>query len=140
MNPENFYEAKWRKVWHNNINRGGYLEKHPEFLKFDFSETYYFRILDDRMAIHWAVIRPEDGKWSVYFINVEGRAFDKLIFKSKKIAQRRLRKNKFFFSTNKKCPYTPVNPIYVRLSSGKKSAPYSKGNLWIKSEREQLQQ
>ena len=81
----------------NQKDRIEYLKRHSEFLIFDFPKSYYFRVLDDRLAIHWAVIRAEDGKWSVYFINVEGRAFDKLIFKSKKIAQRRLRKNKFFF-------------------------------------------
>ena len=51
-------------------------------------------------------------------------------FRTKKLAQRALRRNKFYFSTNKKCPYEPVQPIYVKLGEGRKSAPYSKGNLW----------
>ena len=82
-------------------------------------------------------MREENENFVVYFINVSGQAFDKLEFKSKKQAQRALRRNHFYFSTNKHCPYIPINPIYVKLCEGKKSAPYSKGRLWDKT-REKL--
>ena len=144
MNPENFYEAKWRKNYApmQYESRCAYLKRHSEFWELDFPKTYYFKIYDDRCAIHWAVIRDTKHNYFakepyiVYFIDVTGQAFDKLEFKTKKQAQRALRKNKFFFSTNKKCPYEPVTPIYINLHSGKKSAPYSKGNLWTEKDRE----
>lgn len=109
-----------------------YRRGHPQFRCFDFPEHFYFKIYNDRLVIHWAVIFPTlRGKyWNVYFINMRGRVFDMLVFKTKKQAQRALGKNKFSFSTNKYCPYKPISPIYVNIGEGKKSAPYSKGNLW----------
>ena len=92
-------------------------------------KTFYFRYLPDRIQKHWAIIKPAQGFVNVYFINKSGRAFDKLEFKNIKIARRRLRKCGFDFSTNRYCPETPWKPIYIQLSSGRKSAPYSKGNL-----------
>ena len=103
-----------------------YRQDHPQFRCFNFPENFYFKIYNDRLVIHWAVIVKEEN-WSVYFINMRGRAFDKLVFKKKKLAQRALRRNKFSFSTNKYCPYKPISPIYINLGEGKKSAPYSKG-------------
>jgi hypothetical protein len=81
------------------------------------------------------IIKEVDNKFKIYFINNWGRVFDELEFKKKKIAQRQLRKNGFDFSTNRFCPFIPPEPIYIKLSKGKKSAPYSKGNLWKKVQR-----
>ena len=115
---------------HNN-----YLLKHPEYKCFDFPKTFYFKYCPDRFEIHWAIIKEIDDKFKIYFINNGGRVFDELEFKKKKIAQRQLRKNGFDFSTNRFCPFIPPEPIYIKLSKGKKSAPYSKGNLWNKVQR-----
>ena len=73
---------------------------------------------------------------NVYFINNIGRVFDKLEFKSVKIARRRLRKCGFDYSTNRYCKETPREPLYIQLSKGKKSAPYSRGNLFQSVQRE----
>ena len=131
MKLENFPEIKWIISKQDSMNRcmSVYRQDHPYFKCFDFPGYFYFKIYNDRLVIHWAVIRKEEN-WSVYFISMRGRAFDKLEFKTKKQAQRALRRNKFYFSTNKYCPYKPISPIYINLGEGKKSAPYSKGNLW----------
>ena len=117
-----------------------YLSRHPEIERFDMPKTFYFRYLPDRLKIHWAIIVPKCGGYRppvyVYFINDWGRVFDKLEFKNVKIARRRLRRNGFDFSTNKYCPYMPPEPIYIKLSEGKKSAPYSKGNLFQSVQRD----
>lgn len=127
---------KLQKAWYSNQN---YLSRHPELEKFDMPKTFYFRYLPDRQQMHWAIIVPlnntSHSPATVYFINNGGRVFDKLEFKSIKIARRRLRRNGFDFSTNRYCPFTPPEPIYIRLSEGKKSAPYSKGNLWQSVQR-----
>lgn len=119
-------------------SNSAYLSRHPEFKRIEFPKTFYFRYLPDRRAIHWAIIKKineadnNDKRVNIYFINDWGRVFDKLEFKNIKIARRRLRKNGFDFSTNRYCPYIPPKPVYINLSSGKNSAPYSKGNLWTK--------
>ena len=119
-----------------NTNNHDYLSRHLEIERFYMPKTFYFRYLPDRMAIHWAIIKPADGFVNVYFINNFGRVFDKLEFKSVKIARRRLRKCGFDFSTNKYCSKTPREPIYIQLSEGRKSAPYSKGNLFQSVQRD----
>ncbi len=106
-----------------------YLSKHPEIESFNMPKNFYFRYLPDRIQIHWAVIKQEGERVFVYFINKYGRAFDKLEFNNIKIARRRLRKCGFDFSTNRHCYKSPWEPIYIQLSNGRKSAPYSKGNL-----------
>ena len=125
-----------QKAWYSNQN---YLSRHPELEKFDMPKTFYFRYFPDRQQMHWAIIVPLNNTYhspvTVYFINNWGRVFDKLEFKSVKIARRRLRRNGFDFSTNRYCPFTPPEPIYIKLSEGKKSAPYSKGNLWQSVQR-----
>ena len=117
---------KLQKAWYSNKN---YLSRHPELETFDMPKTFYFRYLPDRHQMHWAIIVPLKDTYhtpaTVYFINNCGRVFDKLEFKSVKIARRRLRRNGFDFSTNRYCPFTPPEPIYIKLSEGKKSAPYS---------------
>jgi len=136
MNPEKFEEAQWLQSVRNNEDyqnyRNEYLQYRPSFTQFIFPKYFYFKILNDRLAIHWAVIKQDISTWIVYFINAEGRAFDKLEFRTKKRAQRALRRNGFYFSTNKKCPYLPLEKIYVRFHYGKKSTPYSHplGRLW----------
>ncbi len=120
-----------------------YLSRHPELEKFDMPKTFYFRYLPDRRVIHWAIIKGvnkvvnvrANNEVVIYFINNWGRVFDKIECKNIKIARRRLRRNGFDFSTNKYCPYTPPEPIYIKLSEGRKSAPYSKGNLWQSVQR-----
>lgn len=131
MKLEDFPEIKFITSIQEEMNRcmSVYRRDHPQFRCFDFPEHFYFKIYNDRLVIHWAVILKEEY-WSVYFINMRGRAFDKLVFKTKKQAQRALRRNKFSFSTNKYCPYKPISPIYINIGEGKKSAPYSKGKLW----------
>ena len=140
MKLENFPEIKWIISKQDSMNRcmSVYRQDHPYFKCFDFPGYFYFKIYNDRLVIHWAVIRKEEN-WSVYFISMRGRAFDKLEFKTKKQAQRALRRNKFYFSTNKYCPYKPISPIYINLGEGEKSAPYSKGNLWQKVQRNSKQ-
>lgn len=127
--------------WYKSHSNHDFLSRHPEIERFDMPKTFYFRYLPDRRQIHWAIIVPiSDGYRPpvvVYFINDWGRVFDKLEFKYEKIARRRLRKNGFDFSTNRYCPFTPQEPIYIQLSCGKKSAPYSKGNLWQSVQRSQ---
>ena len=123
---------KWCK-YHSNQD---YLSRHPEIERFDMPKTFYFRYLPDRLEIHWAIIKPVQGFVNVYFINEYGRVFDKLEFKNVKIARRRLRKCGFDFSTNRYCAETPREPIYILLSEGKKSAPYSKGNFFKSVQRD----
>ena len=123
-----------------NTNNNDYLSRHPEIERFDMPKTFYFRYLPDRLAIHWAIIKPADGYVNVFFINNIGRVFDKLEFKNVKIARRRLRKCGFDYSTNKYCKETPREPIYIQLSEGKKSAPYSKGNLFKSVQRDRSSQ
>jgi hypothetical protein len=112
-----------------------YLTKHPEFEHFSFPKTFYFKYCSCGAEIHWAIIKEVDNKFKIYFINNWGRVFDELEFGKKKIAQRQLRKNGFDFSTNTFCPFIPPEPIYIKLSKGKKSAPYSIGNKWKKIKR-----
>lgn len=116
--------------WYLRDSNESYLKNHPKYEKFEFPQYYYFRYVPSRLTIHWAIIKEYENITKVYFINDRGRAFDELEFKSKKIAQRQLRKNGFYFSTNRYCPFRPIEPIFVKLSVGKKTAPYSKGNLW----------
>ena len=131
MKLEDFPEIKWITSIQDKMNESMsvYRAKHPQFRQFDFPEHFYFKVYNDRLVIHWAVLLKEEN-WSIYFINMRGRAFDRLEFKTKKQAQRALRRNKFSFSTNKCCPYKPISPIYINIGEGKKSAPYSKGKLW----------
>lgn len=136
------YSKKYLKILKtfNQIdNNNDYISRHPELETFEFPKTFYFRFYPDRMAIHWAIVKPAENFVNVYFINNWGRVFDKLEFKNIKIARRRLRKNGFDFSTNRFCPHLPPEPIYIKLSEGKKSAPYSKGNLWQKVQRNSKQ-
>ena len=135
--------ADWynsRKHWSQCKTNQEYLARHPELEYFDMPKTFYFRYLPDRPTIHWAIIVPKDNGYrarvTVYFINSYGRVFDKLEFKHAKIARRRLRKCGFDFSTNRYCPFTPMKPIYIQLSEGKKTAPYSKGNLFQSVQRD----
>ncbi len=131
MKLEDFPEIKFITSIQEEMNRcmSVYRRDHPQFRCFDFPEHFYFKIYNDRLVIHWAVIIKEET-WRVYFINMRGRAFDMLEFKTKKQAQRALRRNKFSFSTNKYCAYKPISPVYINIGNGKKSAPYSKGKLW----------
>ena len=126
--------------WIFSENNHKYLSRHPEIERFNMPKTFYFRFLPDRLKIHWAIIVPNDSGYrprvTVYFINDWGRAFDKLEFKNAIIARRRLRKCGFDYSTNKYCKYSPLEPIYIQLSEGKKSAPYSKGNLFQSVQRD----
>ena len=122
--------------WHKSQTNDEYLSRHPELETFEFPKCFYFRYISARRTLHWAIIKEYTNTTKVYFINDKGRVFDELEFKSKKIAQRQLRKNGFDFSTNRYCPFIPIEPIYVKLSEGKKSAPYSKGNLWQSVKRE----
>ncbi len=119
-----------------NTNNNDYLSRHPEIERFYMPKTFYFRYLPDRLIIHWAIIKQCDNCVNVYFINNYGRVFDKLEFKNIKIARRRLRKCGFDFSTNRFCPSIPREPIYIQLCCGKKSAPYSIGNLFQKVQRD----
>lgn len=125
---------------YNNVNNHNYLSRHPEIEHFYMPKTYYFRYLPERMEIHWAIIVPLNDTYhspaTIYFINNFGRVFDKLEFKSVKIARRRLRKCGFDYSTNRYCEETPREPIYIQLSEGRKSAPYSKGNLFQSVQRD----
>ncbi len=132
------YDNKYLKEidkWHKRDDNSAFLSRHPEIEKFDMPKTFYFRYLPERHTMHWAIIKPDDKFVNVYFINNWGRVFDKLEFKNTKIARRRLRKCGFDFSTNRYCPFTPPEPIYIQLSEGKKSAPYSKGNLFQSVQR-----
>lgn len=126
-----------RKIanWHKLTPNDKYLSRHTEIERFNFPKTFYFKYCPCSLELHWAIIKEVDNKFKIYFINNWGRVFDELEFKKKKIAQRQLRKNGFDFSTNRFCPFIPPEPIYIKLSKGKKSAPYSKGNLWKKVQR-----
>lgn len=134
MKPTEFEEAKWLESFRYNgtaiADREWFLNKYDVVRRFPFPEYFYFKVLNDRCHIHWAIIKEEDNKAVIYFINYRGIVFDKLEYKKVRKAQRELRKNKFVFCTNQKCPYLPLSPVYLRLGQGKKSAPYSKGNLW----------
>lgn len=116
--------------WYKSDSNYNFLSRHPEFEKFEMPKTFYFRILPHNYRVHWAIIKPADKYVNIYFINIWGRVFDKLEFKNIKIARRKLRQNGFNFSTNRYFPFTPPEPIYIKLSRGPKSAPYSKGKLW----------
>ena len=139
MKPEKFPEAEWLKEVRNdteyNRYRTEFLQKYFNIDRFEFPKYFYFKVLNDRCHIHWAIIKEENNKAIIYFINYRGIIFDKLEYKKVKKAQRELRKNKFAFCTNQKCPYLPISPVYLKLGQGKKSAPYSKGNLWNFKER-----
>ena len=134
MKPTDFKEAKWLKSFRYDssaiADREWFLNKYDIVKRFPFPEYFYFKVLNDRCHIHWAIIKEEDNKAIIYFINYRGIVFDKLEYKKVRKAQRELKKNKFIFCTNQKCPYLPLSPVYLRLGQGKKSAPYSKGNLW----------
>lgn len=131
MKIEDFHQYKWLISRTDFIKRENqaYRDRHPEFKRLEFPDEFFFRVLPDRQALHWAIIVKEE-KYSIYFIDVNGQAFDKLEFRTYDYAVERLEKN--FFQSNKKCvcPYEPVKPVFVDLRHGKKSAPYSKGNLW----------
>ena len=127
-------QLKWLRKKDISVIRGNYeyRKKHPEFLQFKMPKSFYFKILYDRCTINWAIIQNDNNKFIIYFIDENGRAFDKLEYKNKKVAQRLLRKNKFISSNNQKCPYMPIEPIYVKLNTIGK---YSNGKVWIPQER-----
>ena len=117
--------------WFKCDSNHGYLSLHPEIEHFEMPKTFYFKYLPERKSIHWAIIKPTQTRQVViYFIYSYGRIFDKIEVNNIKTAQRLLRKNGFEFSTNRFCPFIPREPIYVQLHCGKKTALYSKGNLW----------
>ena len=124
--------VKEMKKYEGKYSNDEYLSRHPEFKKFEMPKYFYFKFYPDRMQMHYAFIQKEEGVFNIYFIDVNGRIFDKLEFKNKKLAQRGLRKRKFYFSTNKFCEIMPDRPIFLKPSNGRKTAPYSKGNLWKK--------
>lgn len=132
-----YFKKKFKKIAqrYKFDSNEKYLSQHPEMEQFEFPQYFYFRCFPERSEIHWAIIKPFEDKVKIYFINNWGRVFDELEYKNKKIAQRRLRKNGFDFSTNVYCPFLPPEPIYIKLSNGKKSAPYSKGDLWQSVQR-----
>ena len=121
--------------WLNKTSNNEYLARHPDLENFNMPKYFYFRIYPDKAQIHWAIIKKNETFVTIYFINNMGRIFDKLEFKNIKIARRRLRKNGFDFSTNRYCPFLPSEPLYINLCTGKKTAPYSKGNLWQSVQR-----
>ena len=140
------YDMKYTKKYLKKINNWfsldsnhSFLSRHPEIERFDMPKTFFFRYLPEKGTLHWAIIVPKDKESDssvyIYFINDWGRIFDRLEYKHAKIARRRLRRNGFDFSTNRYCPFTPPEPLYIQLSEGKKSAPYSKGNLWCSVQR-----
>lgn len=134
MKAQNFKEAKLIKkgYYFNDLNE---IKNRSEYLNVDMPKIFWFKIYNDRLQIHFAFIIEENNEIYVFFSNAKGQIFDKLEFKNKKIAKRLLRKNKFVSSSNKKCPYLPVTPLYKKIMTGKKTAPYSIGNLWITQER-----
>ena len=134
---KNFHEFKWLMNRTPEIieSNDAYRKRHPEFEKFDMPESFWFKIYPDRQVVHWAVLRKKEENFEIYFVNVNGQAFDKLTFKQEKVAKRLLKKNKFYSSKNVKPPYLPILPIFVNLCTGKKTAPYSKGRLWVVQDR-----
>ena len=102
---------------------------------FKMPKIFWFKYLFDRQQYHYAVILKQYNLFVIYFINQYGQIFDKLLYKNYKVAKRLLRKNKFVCSSNKKCDCLPKKPIYKNLMNGKKTAPYSKGTLWLVQER-----
>ena len=129
-------KIKWlnKKNYNIDILNGNseYRKKHPEFLKFEMPKSFYFKIFYDRCSIDWAIIKEENKNFIIYFIDANGQAFDKIEYKKKKIAQRLLRKNKFVSSNNQKCPFLPIQPIYVKLH---KKGRYSSGKYWKVQDR-----
>ena len=108
----------------------------PEFLNTEkMPKIFWFKYLYDRQQYHYAIVRKEQELFVIYFINQWGQIFDKLPYKRYKLAKRLLRKNKFVSSSNKKCDILPKEPLYKELENGKKTAPYSKGSLWLVQER-----
>src|SRR5574344_1635726 len=98
MNPEQFFEAKWLKNRTPEIIKENYSyrKKHTEFKYINFPKEYYFRIRHDINAINWAIIVKENKKYSIYFININGQAFDKLVYNDYWFARKALKKNKFY--------------------------------------------
>lgn len=138
MNPLKFEQAIYKK----QIESGEILfpekyeiKRNISPLKFEMPKSFWFKVLNDRCEIHWAVIKNENQKYNIYFINVFGQVFDIIELSNVRIAKRLLRKNKFISSNNRKVPYMPIQPCFLYPEKGKKSAPYSKGNLWIRQER-----
>ena len=121
--------------WYRFQTNDSFLSRHPELESFDMPKTFYFRYLPDSCCIHWAIIKNMRNRVVIYFINHNGRVFDKLEFESEKLARRGLRRCGFDFSTNRYCPFIPQEPIYIKCFCGKKSAPYSKGKLWCSVQR-----
>ena len=121
MKPTDFEEAKWLKSFRRNstaiADREWFLNKYDIVKRFPFPEYFYFKVLNDRCHIHWAIIKEENNKAVIYFINYRGIVFDKLEYKKVRKAQRELRKNKFIFCTNQKCPYLPLSPGIMYISS-----------------------
>ena len=134
MKAQNFKEAKLMKKGYylNDLNE---IKNRSEYPIVDMPKNFWFKIYNDRLQIHFAFIVEEDNEICVFFSNAKGQVFDKLKYINKKIAKRLLRKNKFVSSSNKKCPFIPAQPLYKKLMSGRKTAPYSVGNLWIPQER-----
>ena len=97
MKPTDFEEAKWLKSFRYDssaiANREWFLNKYDVVRRFPFPEYFYFKVLNDRCHIHWAIIKEEDNKAVIYFINYRGIVFDKLEYKKVRKAQRELRKN-----------------------------------------------
>jgi len=143
MNPKKFKEAIWLRnrtpeVVEYNIN---YRKKHPEFEQFCMPEEYWYKIYGDWQIIHWAILRKEkDNLYGIYFININGRAFDKVLYYSKEEALKQLKKNKFVSSKKKLPPYMPIEPIFICLCKGKNKALYSKKTLWDKKYQPPLKQ
>ena len=133
MNPKKYPEAIWLKNRTPEIieYNESYRNKHPEFEKFDMPEYFWYKIYQEFQVVHWAVIRQFNiNKVAIYFINVNGRAFDRLILEDEREAEKLLVKSRFISNKKKKAPYLPIQPIFVSLIKSKKKALYSKAG-WL---------
>ena len=132
MNPRKFQEAIWLKNRSPEVieYNEAYRKKHPEFEQFDMPEVFWFKIYQEFQVVHWAVVRKFGfDKVAIYFININGRAFDRLIMQSELEAERLLRKSNFISSKKKEAPYLPIEPVFISLIKTKKKALYSKAGL-----------
>ena len=133
MNPKKYPEAIWLKNRTPEIieYNEAYRNKHPEFEKFDMPEHFWYKIYQEFQVVHWAVIRPFNiNNVAIYFININGRAFDRLILQNESEAEKVLKKSKFISSKQKEAPYLPVEPVFISLIKTKKKALYSKAG-WL---------
>lgn len=133
MNPKQFKEAIWLRNRSEDViaYNAAYRTKHPEYKQFMLPNRLWFKVYRKAQMLHWAIIDSEKECY-IYFININGRVFDRYKVKDVKTAEKLLYYNGFRCKNKNKIPYLPIEPIFTCVTRSKRVAIYSRGGLFKK--------